>query len=438
MTDSTDATQTPRRSTPARAATADGSFGAPFWLTYAANATMMVAVSLFFRYADLVKLLGGSELELGMIVGVGMIGSLAVRVLQGVGIDTYGPRQVWLLSSCLFIVSCLGQLTVTSLHSPTVFLWRILFQISVAGFFGASITYISGRASVTRMAEVIGMLGTSGFVGMMIGTSLGDWLLAAAPVERPAMDRVFITAACLGSVSLAFSWLATRGEVRRRPRRQPSLLRLIARYHPGWLLLMGAAMGFGLGLPQVFLRPYAAELGIGGIAIFFSLYPPTAFVTRLAIRRLPEKLGIRPMILLGMFSLVVGILAFLAVRSAYHLLLPAFFIGIAHACLFPSVVAGGSAPFPARYRGLGTTLVLAMFDLGMLIGSPTVGAIVHTAKLVDLPPYPTMFISVAGVLTLAAVLYAVTSRPTHTGGRARGVVRRVRRRKRRLPMATIR
>jgi hypothetical protein len=62
-------------------------YGRVFWFSYAANLCIMVAITLLFRYADFVTLLGGDEFDLGWIVGVGMVGSLAMRCAQGVGID---------------------------------------------------------------------------------------------------------------------------------------------------------------------------------------------------------------------------------------------------------------------------------------------------------------------------------------------------------------
>ena len=59
-----------------------------------------------FRYADFVTCLGGSEYELGWIVGVGMLGSIAMRIFQGVGIDRYvrvasgWGRWFWCWSAC--------------------------------------------------------------------------------------------------------------------------------------------------------------------------------------------------------------------------------------------------------------------------------------------------------------------------------------------------
>src|SRR5206468_11092418 len=53
-------------------------YGRAFWLSYLALTSLMIAVSLMYRYADFVTFLGGTELELGSVVGVGMIGNLLI------------------------------------------------------------------------------------------------------------------------------------------------------------------------------------------------------------------------------------------------------------------------------------------------------------------------------------------------------------------------
>lgn len=392
---------------------ADSPYGAAFWHAYLANTCMMVAISLLFRYSDFITLLGGTEWHLGWIVGLGMTGSLLMRVGQGVGIDRYGPRRLWLWSSFFFVVSLLGHVLIEDIHGLPVYALRILYQTSVAGIFGASITYISGRAPVARMAEVIGTLGTSGFVGMSVGSVVGDFIFRGLQPGRARVEQMFLLAAALGAVSFGFAWLATRGQQPPQRRRQPPLGWLLRRYHPGPVLLMGVVMGWGIGLPPIFLREYTKSLGIGTISSFFVLYPWLAFATRMAIRKLPERIGLHLVILLGTVSLVVAMLLFIVVTSAWQLIFPALFLGVAHAFLFPAVIAGGSTMFPARYRGLGTTLMLATFDMGALIGAPTVGALLRLARVHDLPPYPTMFLAVAMILGLAGLTYGIrpSSRP---------------------------
>ena len=55
---------------------------------------MMVAVSLLYRYADFVSSLGGTELQLGLIVGLGMVGSVLVRAFQGAGSTARCSRRL--------------------------------------------------------------------------------------------------------------------------------------------------------------------------------------------------------------------------------------------------------------------------------------------------------------------------------------------------------
>lgn len=404
---------------PPRPLTSSTAYDAAFWYSYGANTLVMTAISVLFRYADFVSFLGGTEFNLGWIVGIGMVGSLVMRLLQGVGIDQYGPRRVWLWSAALFVICCLAHLTVRSVTGPWIFILRVVFNTSVAGLFGASITYISRRAPTQRLAEVIGTLGTSGFVGMVLGTVLGDWLFNSSLSQSQQLQGMFLLAAALGALSFWMARRATRGQLPPIRRRQQPLGYLVRRYHPGAVLAVGIVMGFGLGLPHTFLRPFAAELGIGRIAWFFTVYATAAFVTRLAMRRLPDRLGSRPTILVGLSCLTVAMLLYLVVQSEWQLAIPALLQGIAHAFLFPSVIAAGSAAFPDRYRGLATTLMLAMFDLGNLVGAPAIGGILRFAGHSGLPRYPTMFICVAVVIGVVGALYYLVSRVSGSGDNPR-------------------
>ncbi len=395
-------------------------YGRPFWYAYAANTSVMIAVALLFRYADFVTVLGGSELHLGWIVGIGMVGSLAARVFLGWAIDHHGARRVWLAALMLLTVCCLGHLVVTSYRGPAIYILRILFCCSLAGIFGASMTFISGRAPTARMAEMLGMLGTSGFVGMVFGTQIGDMLCGTETITRHQIDSMFVIAGGFGGAALFFAWLATWGQAVPSPRRRPPLFWLLRRYQPGTVLLVSAAMGMGIGLPGTFLRTYAAELDITRIGLFFAVYAPTAIITRLSTRRLPERFGLRPMILAGMAFMALSQLTFLVVGSEWSLIVPGLGYGVAHAILFPATIALGSSAFPNRYRGLGTTLMLAAFDFGQLVGAPIAGWIVDSGTSLGLPGYPIMFCSVAAMFCVVGAIFAYSpsarSEPASSSG----------------------
>jgi len=244
---------------------------------------------------------------------------------------------------------------------------------------------------------------------MVIGTQLGDVLCGTATITHPQVRLMFFIAAALGAAALSFAWLATREQAAPARRRRPPLVWLLRRYQPGTVLLVGAAMGMGISLPGTFLRTYAAELDIARIGMFFAVYAPTAIVTRLVTRRLPERFGLRPMILVGMAFMLVSQLTFLAVSNEWSLVVPGLGYGVAHAILFPTVIALGSSAFPNRYRGLGTTLMLAAFDSGQLVGAPIAGWIVHSSSLAGLPGYPIMFGSVAAMFGVVAAIFAFST-----------------------------
>ena len=259
----------------------------------------MVGVSLLYRYADFVTLLGGTEFHLGWIVGVGMVGSLVTRVAIGSYIDRHGARLVWLGSTALFVATCLAHLAVGSHTGVAIYLLRISYCCAVAGVYGASVTFVSAQGPSHRMAELIGMLGTSGFLGTVVGTLLGDFLLGAATISQTQVDRMFIVAALLGTLSFPLAWAATWSETKPTHVAGPSLLALLSRHQPGAVLVVGVAIGAGFGLPSTFLRTYAAGLDIPRIGLFFVVYAASAMVTRVITRQWPERFGTRPMILVG-------------------------------------------------------------------------------------------------------------------------------------------
>jgi MFS family permease len=383
-------------------------YGMPFWLAYAANFLVSVGVAVLVRYGDFITLLGGTEFHLGWIVGIGMIGSLGMRLAMGVGIDRYGPRPIWFGSIFLFVATCLAHLAIVSHTGPAIYLLRVAYCCSLAGIYGASLTFVSGRAPLARMAELIGILGTSGFVGSMVGTSLGDVLRGSGTIERWQLNQMFIAAALLGVAAIPLSWLATRRSSPPPQHASPPALHVLRRYRPGWLLLaLVMATGAALNLPSTFLPNYAAELAIPRIGLFFTVYSITAVLTRVLTRRWPQRLGLRTMLLWGTVGLVTSQLLFLLVEREWQLVLPAIAFGMSHAVLFPATVAAGNCRFPQQHRGLGTTLVLATWDVGQLIGMPVAGAIVHYGELKGLPAYPAMFLTFAAVVAVAGVCYAL-------------------------------
>ncbi len=387
-------------------------YGRTFWYAYGSNLLFMIAVSLLFRLGDYVAVLGGGERELGWIVGFGMIGSLFARVTIGTAIDRRGAREIWLVSAVGFAVACVGHVYVANVHSPWLYALRLLFCCSIAALFGASMTFIGALAPRHRVAELIGMLGTSGFLGTLLGTQLGDLLLGRERIARGDVNLMFWTAAALALAAAMLALLATRGGTAPPKHHEHAPpWRVLRAYFPLPVFVAGAAMGAGLVVLQTFLRTYTAKLGIHQIGNVFAVYAITAVVTRVLTRRWPERVGIRRMIVMGLLALAVGQLLLLPVSRPWHLIGSGLAFGFGHALLFPSVVAAGTIGFPARHRGLATTTILSAWDVGQLIGAPAGGMVLTYALSLHLPDYPSLFIVSAVMLAVVACYFVATYQP---------------------------
>ncbi len=376
---------------------------------------MLTAVSLLFRYADWVKYLGGDEWNLGLIVGIGTLGAIAFRFAQGPAIDHYGPMTVWLVSLAGLAAAMLLHLPIHNLAAWPVFAARILMNLCIAGVFGSWLSFVTLRVDEHRVVEVIGVVGSSGFLGMAIGPVLGDWIFTRDWTVATQINAMFVTGAAIIAVSLVFAatagWLEWNrmGSFRQARIKRPAgprigMLELLHKHHPGFLLVVAGLMGLTITLPGTFLPLLAEEQGFQEIKIFFLTYNAVAFVSRLTFRHLPGRLGLRNTILIGLAFMALSAISYNLVHSPATLVWPAISGGLAHSFLFPAVVAGGTAFFPRENRGLATSLVLAMYDMGVLIGSPLAGLSVTLARRAGLPGYPLMFGLVAVSLVLCGLI----------------------------------
>jgi MFS family permease len=213
-----------------------------FWLAYAANVMLVTANALTFHFAELVSSLGGTEQLTGSIIRTGLIGALLLRLAMGRVIDRYGAGFLWTLCSTGIIGGLLWFTTIDSLgwqlHAA-----RVIFSVSLAGMFTCSIVYIQNQVPPERRTEVIGNLGSSGFVGMIIGSNLGDFILNYWDGAVWRFDVLFGTAAALALGHLVIAAILTWKQPHAKPEDGLSSIQLLVRYWPGPVVSVAIVMG---------------------------------------------------------------------------------------------------------------------------------------------------------------------------------------------------
>lgn len=395
--------------TEASVASAAGHHGEPngtiynriFWLTYLANLSLVTANALTFRFAELVAYLGGTEQVAGSIVSLGITGALAGRLVLGPAIDRYGVRRLWALAAALFVggnvVFLLGDTVSWQLYAA-----RAAFATGLAGMFTCSMVFIQNQVPAQRRTEVIGSLGSSGFLGMIVGSQVGDWIFDTFPAGEGQFLLLFGGAAGLGALHLAIVVYLTRKVEHRRPEETPAAHRLVFRYWPGSVMVAAMMMGISFTVTTVFLTRFSTHLGLRGIGTFFTVYSGAAFVFRIGSRRWSRIIGRHLMILLALSGMGAGFSLLPFVTSEWHFILPAVACGFGHALLFPAVVSLGAGAFPQKYRGTGTTIVLGCFEVGAMVSGPVLGGII------DRFGFAPMFYTAAGTAVGIGAFYALT------------------------------
>ena len=390
-------------------ATDEAVYDRGFWLAYAANVMLVCANSLTFRFAEFVASLGGNEELSGQIVRAGLIAAILFRLGLGRAIDHYGPRRIWLASSLIYVVGGAAFLIPQGL-SPLLWLARVAYSMGLAGMFSCSIVHIQNQVPAHRRTEIIGSLGSSGFVGTIIGTQMSDLMFDFLPRGQAQFAAMFGGSAALGLLHMAVVFRLTRDDAHSAPQVTPGPFRLIWHYWPGPVVLVAFAMGTSFAVTTVFLTRFATAMNLRGIALFFLPYSLTAFGCRWLLRDWGTSFGRHKMVLWGLAGLTAGQFLFLAVSSDWLFVIPAIVCGFGHALLFPAVVSIGAGRFPVQYRGSGTTLVLGFTELGTAIAAPLLGMLIDRGNAEGgTVGFSWMFVAAGAVAWVVALFYALTA-----------------------------
>lgn len=394
---------------PPQSDTDDLIYGRNFWLAYVANLMLVCANSLTFRFAEYIAARGGSEELTGAIVQAGLFAAIVCRLGLGGAIDHYGPRRIWLLSGTVYMA---GGLTFLIPHtlSPLIWVARIAYTTGLAGMFSCSIVHIQNQVPAHRRTEVIGSLGSSGFVGTVLGTQISDLFFRWLPAGQPRFIAMFGGAAALALLHSIVVVALTRRDVHSRPAATPGPFRLLFRYWPGPIVVVAIAQGTGFVVTTLFLTRYVTAMNFSGITLFFLPYSVTAFACRWLFRDWGTSFSRHRMVLWGLSGMTAGQLLFLSVSFEWLLILPAVVCGFGHALLFPAIVSIGAGRFPIQYRGSGTTLILGFTEMGTALAAPLLGYLIDQGNAGGgTRGFSWMFIAASIFACVGLIFYALTA-----------------------------
>jgi MFS family permease len=352
-----------------------------FFLALICQTCFVAANTLMAHYARWIEFLGGDLGQVGMVMGAGATVGLLLRPWMAQWINRLGARTMWAFGLIVFAAGSMANLAIHEI-SPLIYVVRSSLVLGAAIVFASGLTYITQSTPEHRRTEAIGIFGIGGFLGMMIGPFIGDLFLADR--ERGNFIWLFVMAAIanlLPTIGLYFL-RPTSSERTNSSVRLKEFVATTRRHWPGMILLVDLSFGVSMAGPFVFVASFIdqASLRIAGISViglFFLFYAGTGITLRLALRRLPERIGSQKVLLAGMLFMAAGMFAFAMVDSAatWLIIVPAILTGTGHGLMFHTMTSLTLETYPMAVRGSGSALALMMLDLGTIFGAPVLGLI---------------------------------------------------------------
>lgn len=306
--------------------------------------------------------LHSSPLLIGFVIGLSSACAVFGRLFAGPMADAKSRKFTFAVGISLCAAAGIFYLPIFGLTGVT--LGRVLHGVGEAFFMTAAVTWVVDLAPVQQRAQALGFFASGVWGGLSLGPlagqMFGNWSLAA----------YFVTASSL--VVLVLMCL-TQEDAPLHPHAPPPIRLNIPKsvWVPGFVLgFANVAYAAMAGFLVLLLR----DRGPGGKYAFASFAVCVLF-TRTLLGSLPDRLGPRKTLFLGLIMLIAGLLLIAITRNSTVATFASALVGLGYSFPWPSlaVVVVRSVGDNERASALGA--LNAFFDLFVSLGALTAGAL---------------------------------------------------------------
>lgn len=347
--------------------------------------------------------LGGTEVEIGLVMGLSSAVGIVCQPLLGPWMDVIGRRPFMLVGVGLNLLAALGAAAVPAIWSLAIV--RVLQGVGLSAFFVAAFSHVVDIVPPARRGWALGIYGVSGLLATALAPLVGEWIarsfgfrplfvvLAAVTGVAGVVVWPLREARPAGTVPLRAGWAGFRGS-----------LEDVLRLH----MVVTLFFGLGSGTIFAFLPTFAESLGVRSLSLFYTAYAGAAIGVRVLGGQLIDTHGRRAVIVPSMFvqalaTVVLAALGFLITRRSATPVLPVLFLagllsGGAHGYLYPGLAALVTDVTPEARRAAVVGLFSAMFLVGQSTGAFLFGFVAHALG------YGSMWSVLGGLLLIGGAL----------------------------------
>jgi MFS family permease len=351
-------------------------------------ATFFHFASLYYLLPTLplyVRDLGGSTWEVGLIIGILALTSLATRPLLGAWMDRAGRREFLLAGAGIYVLASLGYWVIRSV--PGLLLWRMFHGVGLAAFSTAATSLAADLAPAGRRGTTMGVFGLAQAAALTVGPAIGQLILRTL-----GYPGLFLGAASTALASVVCGVLLPpipfRGSTSKG---EPAVDVWALRGSAAAPAAVQFAASVAYGTIISFIAVVARDRGLEAVGVFFALLALSSLAVRVAAGKAYDAWGPR-LVLAPLFAVLAMGMALLAVAG--HLVpfllaavLSGLGIGGTHTTLLAWVV---DRSLPER-RARDVAGFAACWELGVGGGTVVMG------RLAEAAGFEPMFFAVAAL-----------------------------------------
>jgi MFS family permease len=312
---------------------------------------------------------GASSTVIGAVMAVFTVTATAMRIPIGLYIDKIGRKPFLLYGMVFFAVGKLGYLWAPSILLMLPF--RVLHGLGWSGCTTAVSTISADIVPPARRGELMGYAGMASSLASALGPVLGFALY-----HRYQFTGVFLGASAVLILSFLVALPVSEPQ---RPQSTPKksdrpLDNIIVKESIDPAIGV-AFLSFGHGGILTFLPIHALQIGLANPGIWFGIYAVCILLSRPIAGPISDKVSRQAVIIPGLILNIAGILLLAFSTSSNWLIAAAIFGGFGTGAAQPALMTLAVDQSSAERRGQSLAQFQFFYDLGIGIGSLTLGAL---------------------------------------------------------------
>jgi len=364
--------------------------------------------------------LGAAPELIGMIVAASTVTGVLFKLPAGALSGILGRRRVMLLGAVFFAVPPFIYPLVEDAGALLVL--RFVHGFATAIFAPVASAYVAGLGEEARGAR-LGWFSSANDLGATAGPLIGGLILYATA----SFTTSYLLVGVLGVLAFGMALLVPETETKTTPS-ESSLRARASEFRDGLrdvittpAVLAAAAveatMYLGFGAFLGFLPLYARTAGLndGAIAVVLAVQLTIALLAKPLTGNLSDRLGRKPVIVLGLFASAAALPLIFRMTSFAGLVAVVPLLGLGVAAVTPATNALIADLVAARRLGTGMGVFGTIWDIGEAAGPILAGILIGQIA------YQPAFDVIAAITAAVAVAFAVRIRiaPAPVGGSER-------------------